>query len=175
MKIKLYKSKLKAIRLILLSLPFVIVCLYFLLNNDADRTMDWFCLCFFGLGIPLGIYNLLDNRPQIIIDQKGIFDRMVYRDVVDWNLINDAYYKELNTSRFNSQKFICLSVDKNAPILLKANKRIMQFSESLGFEGLNLPISELKDVNGEKLALLIKTMAHADASAKQNLLLTFKL
>jgi len=179
-EIKLYKSPWKAIKLILLSLPFVVAALYFLISNDADKTMDWICICFFGLGIPLGLFNLFDRRPQIIMNEAGIFNRMGYKDVLQWNWIKDAYLQNLdNVGRlgisFSKQTFVCLLIDQNAEPLLKGNQNLRKFVKDMGFPEISISLNPLKKVDGQKLVDFIKAMSTANASAKQNLLLKSEL
>ena len=45
----------------------------------------------FALGYPVGIYHLLDRRPQIMINEIGIFDRRTYKDFINWDVIQRAY------------------------------------------------------------------------------------
>ena len=177
LEIKLYKSPWKAIKLILLSLPFVILSLADILHysNIGPVALNWFCLCFFGLGIPLGLFNLFDRRPEIIINKTGIFDRRTSTNFINWGEIKDAYLKDLRVSALSKQKFLCLVMEPNATILLKANKTLVKISESLGFQGISIALDPLKPINWDEFIALIKSMLHANNSVKQNLLLTSKL
>jgi hypothetical protein len=168
-EIKLYKSPWKSVRIILLSLPFVIISLYLIIHNDADKTMEWFCLCFFGLGIPIGIFNMLDKRPQIIINEIGIFNKAAYNNFINWNLIKDAYIKEVHR-----QKFICLVLDEKAIPLIKVKKKLTQINLALGFQETNISLGQIK-IDDQKFLEFIKAMSTADAASKQNLLLNTQL
>lgn len=179
-EIKFYKSPWKAIRLLLLSLPFVIGGFYLLSTQDSDRTMAWVCICFFGLGIPLGLFNLFDRRPQIIIDKKGmfcrqsygIFDKSLDRGFINWDMISDVYLK-INKNFYKGlplspQKFICI---------IKKDNSKRKKSSSYGAFGLgdfNMPLLMTQKINEENLVEFIKAMSNADTSAKQTLLLTVK-
>ncbi|HEX3386252.1 MAG TPA: STM3941 family protein [Mucilaginibacter sp.] len=175
-EIKLYKSKWKAIRLILLCLPWVLVCLY--LINKNDSSIGCFGLCFFGLGIPIGLFNLLDNRPRIIINEIGIFDRLAYKDFINWEIIKDAYLKKLQTSRLSQTSFICLVVDEDTLDHLKINKtrRAMNtLSKNMGFQELNLEIGQLNKVDPGYLLEFIKAMLVAGKTKREELILDSKL
>jgi hypothetical protein len=182
-EIKLYKSPWKAIRLILLSLPFVIISLYFIIYDDPAKTLDWFCLCFFGLGIPLGLFNLLDRRPELVLSEDGIFDRLSYgifnkrkdKGCVSWNCIKNVYVKVCNNSFHDiptsKQRYICIEVSVKEKTKPKYNTKASKFSHVLGLSDYNIPLMNLK-VDDKKLLEFITSMSHADASTRQSLLLT---
>jgi len=65
-EIKIYKSSGKAIKLILISSVFVAGGFFILFNNKEDTAAAWFCICFFGLCLLVGLFQLLDRRPQIL-------------------------------------------------------------------------------------------------------------
>src|ERR1700761_7703805 len=98
--IKLYKSQWQGIRLILLASIFVIPSLYDIITHNIQipTGLSWFCLCFFGLGIPIGLFNLFDRRAQIIINENGIFWRPLPVSLIDWVSIKDVYYKDFKPS-----------------------------------------------------------------------------
>jgi hypothetical protein len=173
-EIKLYKSRQKAIRLIILCLPLVFASLYLIIYNHSDKTLEWICLCFFGLGIPLGIFNLLDKRPQIIMNEVGIFDRIAYKELINWDWIKDAYLKEARILWVvQKQHYICLVLNQdvipNSPRYEMLKKT---FPVDLGFQQVNILLDQLKKINGQKFTDFIKKMSCADAETKQNLLLT---
>ena len=164
----------------MLCLPFVIAGVFFIINNNSDKTMDWICICFFGMGIPLGLFNLLDKRPQIIINNVGIFDRMGYRDFLNWDWIKDAYlYNIKNHGRlgisFSKQTFVCLIINQNFVPLLKGNKVLRKFGKDLEVPQVAISLSPLQKIDSQKFVEFIKAMSTADAASKQNLLLTTQL
>lgn len=168
-ELKLYKSPRRAIRLILLTIPFVGLSLYdIIIHSDImPIAFDWFCLCFFGLGIPLGIFNLFDRRPIITINEIGIYDRISYNDFVNWNLIKDAYLRDVH-----NQKFICLVLDDKAIPLLKINKKLKGLSKALGFQEVNISLGQLRKIDEQKFVEFIKAMSDANMSTRINLLST---
>jgi len=183
LELKFYKSRWKAIKLLLLSLPFVLFSLYDIIGHKqiAPIALSWFCLCFFGIGIPLGLFNLFDRRPEMIISDEGIFDRLTTKQFINWDFIKDAFLKEIDTTGryggpvYSKQVFLCLIVDPNTPIILNANKTLLKLSEKLGFQGISIPLSQLNKNNWDNLINFIKAMAHADTSGRKNLLLTTEL
>jgi len=176
-EIELYKSPWQAIKLILLSSPFIILSLPDILHYShiSPIALDWFCLCFFGLGIPLGLFNLFDRRPEIIINETGIFDRRTSKNFIQWNEIKDAYIKDLRVSLLSKQKFLCLVMESDAPIIVHANKALVKMNERMGFQGVSISLSILKSVNWNEFIVFINTMIHANIEKRQNLLLTTEL
>jgi len=170
-EIKLYKSRWQAMKLILLCLPFVLIALYFITHNDQDKVMSWLCLCFFGLGIPFGLFNLLDRRPPIIMNQEGIYNRMGYKDVLRWEWMKEVYLKDISTSRYglSKQTFICLAIYPKAEALLR------KFVEEMGYPGVSISLGPLQKIDAGKFVEFLKAMSVANATTKQNLLLTTQL
>lgn len=168
-EIKLYKSRWKAVKLLLLTLPFVILSLYDIISHSLimPSYIAWLCLCFFVLGIPVSLFHFFDRRPQIIINDIGIFDRMAYTDFINWNLIEDAYLVNVH-----NQKFICLTID-NAAINLIKNKKYMKLSKQMGFQEINLSLGQIK-IDEIKFMDFILTMSKANITDKQFLIDNFR-
>ena len=159
----------------LLSTPFVIISLYNILIHSIKMplALDWICLCFFGLGIPLSIYNLFDRRPEVIINSEGIYDRQTTKDFIDWKLIEDVYLKDMQVSRLSNQNFLCLKLVPNANPALKRFKLLNETNRKMGFGDVAIALNQLKNNDWQKVADFTKEMLHADASARQKLLLSY--
>ena len=166
-EIKLYKSKQRAIRMILLCTPFVLIGIWMI----ADKPLiGWLCIGFFGLGYPLGIYNLIDKRPMIIINEIGIFDRSANQDFINWELIQDAY--PINIS---GQKFICLIIDENFKPSRKRGvfyKSAVKLNEAIGAQELNINLGQIEKIDEIKLTEFILEMSKADKNTKTELIKT---
>lgn len=137
-ELRLYKSRRKALGLLLGSLLFVGLGLLMLSQPDAPQWVAWLCTGLFGLGIPISLFQLLDRRPQIIINEVGIFDRTAHRQFINWELIYDAYLVEMNR-----QRFICLVVDEAyAPSRRQGTLRrgLARLNCELGFQELNISL-----------------------------------
>ena len=104
--IKLYRPTLKALRLLLAGIAFVLL-FYHGLTTGSNKYFAWSGICFFGLAIPVALFQLFDRRPQIIINETGIFDRTTNEGIINWDIINNAYIKNVY-----KQVFICLVVDQ---------------------------------------------------------------
>jgi hypothetical protein len=155
MDIKLYKSPWRAIKLILLCSIFVFGGLFLLNNSDTPKWVAWMSIGFFGLGYPVGLFHLFDRRPQIIINEIGIFDRTTYKDFINWDVIQGAYPIDIS-----GQKFVCLVVDeKYEPSTKKGNfsKSVSNISKDIGAQELNISLGQIT-VDEVKLTEFILTM-----------------
>src|SRR5688572_20606425 len=100
MEIKLYKSPWRAVKLINLCSILVFGGIFILSQPDAPKWVGWMSIRFFGLGYPVGLFHLLDRRPQIIINEAGIFDRTTYKYFINWEVIQDAYPINISAQKF---------------------------------------------------------------------------
>lgn len=151
----------------LLCSPFIAFSVYDLWFDDSvmPNGLSWLCLCFFGLGIPLGIFQILDNRPQIILNETGIFDRTAYKDFINWNVITDAYI-----AKVHGQEFICLIIKNEVKQYVKGKAAMKKLSLALGFQELNINVGNLNINNTDQLAQFILAMSQADPTHRQNLI-----
>lgn len=166
---KLYKSPWKALRVLGLTLPFIIGGIW-AITKGAPGTMDyimgWFVTCFFGLGIPVGLFHLFDRRPQIIINEAGIFDRTTHKDFINWEIIKDAYPIDIH-----GQKFISLIVDESFKPSKKKGKlynSVSRLNEAFGAQELNISLGQIK-IDEIKLTEFVMAMTKADKNAKEKL------
>jgi hypothetical protein len=166
-EIKIYKSPWKAIKLILLCSIFVLGGLYMLNQHDTPRLVAWLSILFFGIGYPIGLYQLLDRRPQIVINEIGVFDRTTHNSFINWEIIQGAYLVQIH-----GQKFICLVVDQQfEPSRSKGKlaQNISKLSKSIGCQELNISLGSVK-VNAEKLTDLILLMRSAEKPKREMLI-----
>lgn len=156
MEIKLYKSPWKALMLLVPCLIFVVIGIFMLRDSEASHFWAWCCICFFGLGIPVSLFNMFDRRPQIILNEIGVFDRTAYTDFINWEVIQDAYLLDINR-----QKFICLIVDKQyEPSRKKERFRraAAGLNKTIGAQELNIHLGAVS-VDAVKLGQFILEMA----------------
>ena len=97
-ELKLYKSKWKAIKVIFMSLVFIVCSLWLLtIKTDSPKWIYWASIIFFGLGSIVGMIHLFDRNPQIKINEKGIYlikkteflRRSYQMNFIQWNFIKD--------------------------------------------------------------------------------------
>ena len=173
MHLALYKSPIRALKLQAMTLPFVAIGVWMIIRSDAweyDWWIGWLCSLFFGMGIPISLYNLFDRRPHIILNETGVFDRTLHRDIINWEVIQDAYPYVIS-----NQKFIALIVsDEFKPSRKKSvwYQRMARMNEALGAQELNLNLSQVK-ADEVKLAILIKLLAKSPRAERGNLLGNF--
>ena len=174
-ELKLYKSPLKSLKLILMCSPFIIGGIW-LLSKDIIATdtkiIAWFSILFFGLGPIIAIFNLFDRRAQIIINKIGIFDKKIHNEIIDWDIIQDAYILDIH-----KQKFICLIIDKEFSPSKKKGKSynfVAKLSETIGAQELNLNLGQIK-VDSEKLKQFILSMINSTEEQRVENFATLKL
>lgn len=169
-EIRLYKSPWKALRVFAFTLPFVIGGVWLITKEDTntiEQVVGWAGACFFGLGIPVGLFHLFDRRPQIIINEAGIYDRTAHKDFINWAIIQDAYPIDIY-----GQKFISLVVGEDfKPSKKKGRfyKSVVRLNEAIGAQDLNIQLGQIK-INETKLAEFIKAMTKADENEKEKLI-----
>ncbi|UFH53476.1 hypothetical protein LN737_24240 [Spirosoma sp. KNUC1025] len=113
------------------------------------------------------MYQLLDRRPQVIINQHGVFDRTIRKDFINWEIIQDAY-----PIAINGVKFVCLVVDdefkpsKQKGLLYKS---LAIINEAIGAQELNINLGAL-NVDERQLTKLVLFMRTATKPEKEKLL-----
>ena len=169
-EIKLYKSKKKAIKLLLLAIPLITLGIWLILRVDSTpfhRIVGWIGTIFFGLAIPVGIFHLLDKRPQVIINEIGIYDRTTHNEFINWEIILDAY-----PINIYGQHFICLLLPENFKPSKKKNnfnKGVAKLNEELGAQEINIQLGQL-DIDTNKFTSFIIAMTKAEKSQKTTLI-----
>jgi len=166
-EIKLYKSPWRAIKLILLCSIFVVGGYFILMDTDSPKWIGWFNICFFGLGYPVGLFHLLDRRPQIIINELGIFDRTTYEKFINWEVIWGAY-----PIKISGEKFICLEVDpayEPSRRKGKVAKTLSRINKEIGAQELNISLGQVS-VDQMKLVEFILAMINLMPEGRTDLL-----
>lgn len=167
-EIRLYKSPWKVIRMILLCSPFVAMGVFILTLADSPKWVGWLNILFFGLSYPIGLYQLLDRRPLVIINEIGLFDRRISNKYINWDIITDAYSAEVH-----KQKFICLVVKEEfEPSKTKGKwvrKKAAAFSKALGFQELNIALGVIS-IDEVKLTQFILAMISAEKTQREEMI-----
>ena len=113
------------------------------------------------------VYQLLDRRPQIIINEIGLFDRTTYKNIINWEVIQDTYLVEIHR-----QQIICLVVDQHfEPFRSKGMlaQKISKLSKSIGCQELNISLGSVT-VNAEKLTDPILLMRSAEKPDRETMM-----
>lgn len=165
-EIRLYRSRGKVLRLMLLCSMFVGLGCFMLGRADAPQWIAWLSIGFFGLGLPFGIYQLLDRRPQIIVNEFGVFDRTTHHEFINWEIIRDVYLIAVNR-----QQFICLVVDEAFEPSRKKNKfrqGMASLNKGFGFQELNISLGLVR-IDAMRFAEFILAMRSAEQPEREGL------
>ena len=137
----------------MLRCSFFVVCGVFL-SIQMDTWVGYLIAGLFGLGYPVGIYHLLDRRPQIIINDFGVFDRTTYKDFINWDVIKGAYSIDMA-----GQKFVVLTVDEKYLPSVKKEKFFRSISNLVDFgpKQINISLGQVA-IDEVKLAEFILAM-----------------
>ena len=163
---RLYKSPWKAVRLLVGCAAFVGMGAFMLGRPSAPPGLGWLAIGFFGLGIPVCLFQLFDRRPQIIVNDVGVFDRTMHHEFINWALIQDVYLVEIN-----KQKFICLVVDQAfEPSRRKGKFRqgVASLNKEMGFQELNISLAFVS-IDAFRFAEFILAMRGAAPSERDAL------
>ena len=125
-------------------------------GNTSDAWIGWMSIVFFGAGIPLFAWQLIDSRPRLVIDNQGILDRTLGVGVIPWPEITGAYLKSIQ-----GNSFICLEVrdpERWLGQLSPVKRAMVSANEALGFTVLNLNLSAVAAEPSQILELILKTI-----------------
>jgi hypothetical protein len=170
-EIKLYKTTSKGLKIIGICLPFVVLGLFLLsdaLYGTTNYVMSWLCICFFGLGIPIGLFQTFDRRPQIIISENGIWDRTTNQDEVKWEQIIEAYPLDIF-----EQNFISLVTDDTYIFKKKPYKWAEKINKEIGAQNLNLHLGQI-DIDELELTNFINRLSKQKIEERRKLIRTFE-
>lgn len=171
-EIKLYKTTTKGLKIIGMSLPFIAIGLWMITQEPIGTTsyiMGWVCTCFFGLGIPVGLFQTFDRRPQIIISENGIWDRTTNQDQVKWEQIIEAYPLDIF-----EQKFISLVTDDTFVFKKKPYKWAAKINEKIGAQNLNLHLGQI-NIDEIELTNFINRLSKENIEDRRKLIKAFEV
>jgi hypothetical protein len=157
-------SRWRYILLLFVCVGFVVTGIF--LVKTADTTFEtwagWPAIIFFGAGIPLFIWQIVDRRPRLTINELGINDRTMGVGLIPWAEITDSYVKSIRGNHF-----ICL-VARNPEIWTSkfstAKKAMIKANKALGFTELNVNLSGTSAQPQEIHELILKL----SASSREN-------
>jgi hypothetical protein len=101
-------------------------------------------------------FSILDRRPQVIINETGIFDRTAFKAFINWEIIQDAYLLDTH-----GQKFICLVLKDEFVTETERLVKSTKLSRALGFQALNISLGQIR-IDEDKLKDFIIAMSKAD-------------
>lgn len=171
-EIKLYKTTTKGLKIIGMCLPFVAIGIWMIMDNPYGSTeyiMGWFGTCFFGLGLPVGLFQTFDKRPQILITEKGIWDRTTNQDEIKWEQIIEAYPLDIH-----GQKFISLVTDDTFVFKKKPYKWAAKINKFVGAQNLNLHLGQI-NIDEIELTNFINQLSQQSIDERRKTIKTFKV
>ncbi|MGA2541133.1 MAG: STM3941 family protein [Verrucomicrobiota bacterium] len=147
------RSYWKIVPLLIASLAFVASGVFLLLRSP-DKWVGWMSIIFFGACALVFVWQLLDARPRLIIDDSGVFDRSLGVGVIPWSQIVDAYPRTITSS-----SFVCLVLHQACPFLSRLPSRRRAFAKlnrQLGFTDFSINLSGLAVDPAEVCELILK-------------------
>ena len=140
---------------------FLVICIAFVVANAGllmeGEWLGWIGLVFFGSGIPLFIWQIMDSRPRLIIDERGVFDRTLGVGCIAWSDVQTAYVKSISGT-----DFICLEL-RNAEQYRKKSSAIRRAmttaNRNLGFSDFSLNLSGVNAMTEDVFELVMKYCA----------------
>lgn len=166
MKIVIYKSRKKATVITIAGLILGAIALVFFGYVDDD-VFGWIFAIAAGLVLVLGIGNLMNREPQIILSETGISEQTVIHEEIEWDAI-----VSVDDFWFRGQDFIRLLLPRNyKPQLLRPSWfwRLDRIYAQEGVKAMYIRVSGLS-VNSRQLAALIADMVKADPAQRADYL-----
>ncbi|MBN8835645.1 MAG: hypothetical protein J0I09_00145 [Sphingobacteriia bacterium] len=162
-EIKFYKSSSKGLKIFVWPILFAAMGIWLFSKSASsfDNIIAWVCVCLCGLGIALGLFQTLDRRPQIIIDENGIWDRTTNGDEIKWEQIKAVYPLDIY-----EQKFVSLVLDDNLEFKKKLSKWGAKITEEIGAQKINLLMSQLK-IDEHKITSFINEIIKVEREKRQ--------
>jgi len=124
-------------------------------HHQSSGTMaGWLNIIFFGGCALVAVWQIIDTRPRLIIDDEGILDRTLGVGCIPWSEIQGASLRSIH-----GNDFICLELQDHEKYLQRttAVKRALAGANSaLGFTPISLNLSGIAVDATDILELIIK-------------------
>jgi len=143
-RLEIGNNKKRYAMMLALSMVFVLGGI-FVLATTRDPEKLWqigASTAFFALCAATFIYQLADKRPRIVIDDSGIYDRMLRIGTIAWEDIDGAYVQ-----RVESQPFVCLRLKDEEKYIGKLTgpmKLLVKGNQAMGCTAISLNLSGVK-------------------------------
>ena len=116
----------------LAALAFVATGALLLRSDEAPAVVGWSSIVFFGGCALIGVWQLVDRRPRIVVDDRGILDRTLRVGVIEWADIEHLHL---------SGDFVCLELRDPAKYTCRLSpvfRRLAALNRSLDFPELSI-------------------------------------
>jgi len=153
--------------LLLASLGFVASAVVALRRAPDQALLAWSTIVFFGGGAGVLLWELLDRRPRLVIDEQGILDRTIGVGLIRWEDIEGAHVKSLS-----GNDFICLELRDPQAYLGRPGRRgrlmraMRSANQALGFTEFNVNLTGLPVGVAEVFELVVKRLEAGDRLAR---------
>lgn len=123
----------------------------------AQAWIGWMSIVFFGGCALIGLWQLFDPRPRLVIDGHGVFDRTLGVGVIPWADIVGA-----ELAAIQGHPFVCLELRNPEYWLGKLSpwrRKIVRLNQGLGFAALNLNLSGVAADPHRVMVLILRRLA----------------
>jgi len=136
-------ARLKAVMLTFVSFAFVAAGIFILSFDRGTSTIavGWLAIVFFGACSIVGVMQIFDSRPRLIIDDQGVLDRTLRCGKIPWSDILDARLQTIS-----DQPFICLDLrdeERYLKAISPTRRALVSANRALGFSAFSLNLSQL--------------------------------
>ena len=110
--LKLYFYPIKMIKILLFSIAILLIGIYCLKSDIVMVKIIGLLNIILGIStLIIGLKSLLNKNPQITIDENGIVDNRILKNIIPWHQID-----KIELTIINNQKFLKLDVSENFEI-----------------------------------------------------------
>jgi len=146
---------------------FILIMEYSGRHRSSRGTMaGWSGIIFFGGCALVAVWQLIDSRPRLIIDEVGIFDRTLGVGVIPWAEIQGAYLRSVS-----GNDFICLHLRDSDRYLQRTNavkRALAGANAALGFTPISLNLSGVAADSNDILELILKRIHESTETSLTN-------
>jgi hypothetical protein len=124
----------------------------------------WVAIVFFGSGIPIFIWQIVDARPRLVIDEHGVVDRTLGVGRIDWADIEAAHVFSISGNDFISLEL--RDPEKYLGRLSNVRRSMATANRKMGLTDFSLNLSGVAANTHEVFELVMKfcELARRDAT-----------
>jgi len=159
MPLVIVSSRITYVWYLLIALTFVLGGALMVREHGHDAWVGWMCMAFFGMCAVIFIRQIIDTRPRLVIDDKGVMDRTLGLGVIPWSEMKGARLKSIH-----GQDFVCLelrNMDRWLDRLPPLKRRLASTNVVVGFAPINLNLSGVNADAGRILQIILKMIDDA--------------
>lgn len=137
-------------------------------GKETYRWAGWAFIIFFGLVFFVGLYQISDRSPALILTEKYLLDYTNKLGKISWQQI-----RGVTTNTVFNQSYISLDTTADVTIPKKQSLRTLKFNKSLGILPVYMKVS-LLNITPEKLEKLIQKLSTSNEAERANILRAFR-